>query len=51
MLDGATPAKKERKARSSAAIDPTDTEVPYGRKKDGAPKSKPGRSKESETSA
>jgi hypothetical protein len=48
LLDGATPTKK---ARGSAAIDPTDTEAPYGRKKDGTPKSKPGRSKEADPAA
>lgn len=51
LLDGATPAKKERSARGSVAIDPTDTEAPYGRKKDGTPRSKPGRSKDAETAA
>jgi hypothetical protein len=50
MLDGSTPAKKERKPRATAEIDPNDTEAPYGRKKDGTPKSKPGRSKPDEVS-
>jgi hypothetical protein len=46
LLDGAAPVKKERKARGGAAIDPNDTEAPYGRTKDGLPRKKPGRSKE-----
>lgn len=51
LLDGAAPAKKERKARApkeEAAVDP---EAPYGRRKDGTPKDKPGRSKGEETGA
>jgi hypothetical protein len=51
LLDGATPAKKERKARTpkeEAAVDP---EAPYGRRKDGTPKVKPGRSKGQEVVA
>jgi len=34
---------KGRKPR--AAADPNDTEAPYGRKKDGTPKQRPGRTK------
>lgn len=34
---------KGRKTR--AAADPSDTEAPYGRKKDGTPKQRPGRTK------
>lgn len=49
LLDGAIPAKKERTARGSVVIDPNDIEAPYGRRKDGTPRSKPGRSKETET--
>jgi len=51
LLDGAAPAKKERKARApkeEAAVDP---EAPYGRRKDGTPKGKPGRSKGEEVVA
>jgi len=51
LLDTGTATQKARKTRSSAAIDPTDTEAPYGRKKDGTPKSKPGRTKETSTAA
>jgi hypothetical protein len=50
LLDSATPAKK---GRSTTA--PTDTEVdpdaPYGRKKDGTPRAKSGRSKVAEVGA
>lgn len=50
MSDDYTPAVKERKTRSPrAAADgagaEVDPEAPYGRKKDGTPKNKPGRSK------
>jgi hypothetical protein len=51
LLDGAAPAKKERTARApkeEAAVDP---EAPYGRRKDGTPKGKPGRSKGEEAVA
>jgi Skp family chaperone for outer membrane proteins len=40
-----TPAKKERKAQAPRAATVTDAEAPFGRKKDGTPKSKPGRTK------
>ena len=46
MSDDYTPAVKERKARAPrAAATEADPEAPYGRKKDGTPKNKPGRSK------
>ena len=49
MSDDYTPAVKERKTRTPrAAADANaevDPEAPYGRKKDGTPKNKPGRSK------
>ncbi|AMR27540.1 hypothetical protein A0257_10825 [Hymenobacter psoromatis] len=41
-----TPATKERKARAPREVTEADAEAPYGRKKDGSPKSKPGRSKQ-----
>lgn len=40
-----TPAKKERKVQAPRAATITDAEAPFGRKKDGTPKSKPGRTK------
>lgn len=43
-----TPAAKERKSRTAKApkaLGDVDTEAPYGRKEDGTPKAKPGRSK------
>lgn len=46
MSDDYTPTVKERKARAPREIGEVDAEAPYGRKKDGTPKSKPGRSKE-----
>lgn len=48
LLDGAVPAKKERKARTPKEATEVDPEAPYGRKKDGTPKVKPGRSKPEE---
>jgi ABC-type transporter Mla subunit MlaD len=46
MSDDYTPAVKERKARTPRQAAEVDAEAPYGRKKDGTPKSKPGRTKE-----
>jgi hypothetical protein len=40
------PTTKERKARAPRELTEADAEAPYGRKKDGTPKSKPGRSKQ-----
>lgn len=51
LLDGAAPAKKERKARAPKEAAEVDPEAPYGRRKDGTPKGKPGRSKGEETGA
>jgi len=47
MSDDYTPTVKERKTRvpRAAADTEVDPEAPYGRKKDGTPKNKPGRSK------
>jgi hypothetical protein len=39
LLDGAAPAKKERRANNA------DAEAPFGRKADGTPKKRPGRIK------
>jgi recombinational DNA repair protein RecT len=41
-----TPTIKERKARAPREATVTDAEAPYGRKKDGTPKNKPGRNKQ-----
>lgn len=51
LLDGAIPAKKERKVRTPKEATELDPEAPYGRRKDGTPKEKPGRSKPKEVSA
>jgi hypothetical protein len=51
LLDGAEPAKKERKTRAPKEEVEVDPEAPYGRKKDGSPKVKPGRSKADEAAA
>jgi recombinational DNA repair protein RecT len=45
MNDDYTPATKERKARTPRETTEVDPEAPYGRKKDGSPKNKPGRTK------
>jgi hypothetical protein len=51
LLDSAAPAKKGRP--TAAPTDPTevDPEAPYGRKKDGTPRAKSGRSKVTEVGA
>ncbi|RZK38968.1 MAG: hypothetical protein EOO61_07580 [Hymenobacter sp.] len=46
MSDEYTPTVKERKTRAPREAVEVDAEAPYGRKKDGTPKSKPGRTKE-----
>lgn len=46
MSSDYTPAAKERKTRTPREAAEVDAEAPYGRKKDGTPKSKPGRAKE-----
>lgn len=46
MSDEYTPTVKERKSRAPREVGEVDAEAPYGRKKDGTPKSKPGRTKE-----
>ena len=51
LLDGAAPAKKERKTRTPKEKTAVDSEAPYGRRKDGTPKVKPGRSKGEEVVA
>lgn len=51
LLDGAAPAAKVRKTRVVQEVTGTDLEAPYGRRKDGTPKGKPGRSKSAETAA
>ncbi|TDN39721.1 hypothetical protein E4631_09440 [Hymenobacter sp. UV11] len=40
------PAIRERKARAPREISEADADAPYGRKKDGTPKGKPGRTKQ-----
>lgn len=46
LSDDYTPTVKERKPRTPREPSIVDEEAPYGRKKDGTPKGKPGRSKE-----
>lgn len=46
LLDGAEVVKKPRKTREPKEAGEADAEAPYGRKKDGSAKAKPGRSKE-----
>jgi recombinational DNA repair protein RecT len=41
-----TPTVKERKARAPREATVADADAPYGRKKDGTPKNKPGRTKQ-----
>ena len=48
LLDGATPARQTRKIRAPKAAVDVDAEAPYGRRKDGTPKEKPGRGKAGE---
>ena len=45
ILDGAAPAKKERKARAPRETGEVDADAPFGRKADGTPKKRPGRVK------
>jgi hypothetical protein len=47
LLDSATPAKKGRPTEPTEV----DAEAPYGRKKDGTPRAKSGRSKVTEVGA
>jgi hypothetical protein len=42
LLDRAAPARRERTTSAAAEVDP---EAPYGRRKDGTPREKPGRGK------
>lgn len=51
LLDGATPAVKQRRTPTSKEELLTDPEAPYGRRKDGTPKGKPSRSKSNEAGA
>lgn len=46
LSDDYVPVTKERKTRAPREAGEVDEEAPYGRKKDGTPKSKPGRTKE-----
>ena len=46
LSDDYVPATKERKARVSREVTVVDEDAPYGRKQDGTPKNKPGRTKE-----
>jgi hypothetical protein len=45
LLDSATPAKKGRPTAAPTEPAEVDPEAPYGRKKDGTPRAKSGRSK------
>jgi hypothetical protein len=48
LLDGATSARQPRKSRTPKPVAEVDPEAPYGRRKDGTPKEKPGRGKAGE---
>jgi hypothetical protein len=48
LLDGASPTRQAPKGRPPKAAAELDPEAPYGRRKDGTPKGKPGRSKASD---
>ncbi|MFD1875703.1 hypothetical protein [Hymenobacter bucti] len=45
LLDGVVPARRQRQTRAPKEATVADLEAPYGRRKDGTPKGKPGRSK------
>jgi hypothetical protein len=45
LLDGASPTRQAPKSRPLKVTTELDPEAPYGRRKDGTPKEKPGRSK------
>lgn len=52
LLDGTTPVRKKRKTSASEErVAELDKEAPYGRRKDGTPKEKPGRNKQTEEGA
>jgi hypothetical protein len=51
LLDSATPAKKSRQTLAPQEPTEVDAEAPYGRKKDGTPRAKSGRSKAVEVGA
>jgi hypothetical protein len=51
LLDGGAPPLKQRKTRAPKEATAEDPEAPYGRRKDGTPKGKPGRSKPAEAEA
>lgn len=50
LLDGATSTRQPRKSRTPNPAAEVDPEAPYGRRKDGTPKEKPGRGKAADTS-
>jgi hypothetical protein len=51
LLDGVVPTRKQRQTRTPKEAAVADPEAPYGRRKDGTPKGKPGRSKPAEAGA
>jgi hypothetical protein len=51
LLDNAAPAKKGRQPVTPTDPAEVDPEAPYGRKKDGTPRAKSGRSKAAEVGA